>query len=538
MRLPAPHLLLLVSFLVLALSSCSKRETPAAEGLRTRTLLLGNQNEPATLDPHLYDAATDFNIIAALFEGLTTYDEKTATPAPGVAERWDISADGLIYTFHLRADARWSNGDRVTARDFAYSFERFLTPTLGNAYAYYLFPIRGAEEFNTGRAKNFSTVGVEVLDDSTLRLTLAHPAPYILGTLATTVLPVHRASVEQAGRSDDRNSPWARPGKLIGNGAFMLTEWRPNAYLAVVKNPHYWGAATNRLERIVFYPVENADVEERNFRAGQLHVTFSLPPSKIAHYRQQAPEQLRIDPLLQLYMINFNSTKPPLDHPKVRRALALALDRTSIARIVFNGARLPAHTAVPPNCGGYTGPAGQPDDFAAARALLAEAGFPGGRGLPTMPMQVLNDDKLPRMAETIQAMWRRELGVNITIEPYEQKTWINNQQALSHTLSLRGWTWDYPDPINLLETFRTGNGSNVFGWSNPTYDALLDQAAVTTDPAARFALLQKAEALMLDEAPCAPLTFGARTYLIAPAVRNWAPAPLGIHRYQLLDLSN
>jgi oligopeptide transport system substrate-binding protein len=135
-------------------------------------------------------------------------------------------------------------------------------------------------------------------------------------------------------------------------------------------------------------------------------------------------------------------------------------------------------------------------------------------------------------------MWRREIGVNITIEPYEQKTWIQNQQTLSHTLSLRGWTWDFPDPINLLETFRTGNGSNVFGWSNPAYDALLDRAAITTDPAARFALLQKAEALVLDEAVCAPLTFGARTYLIHPAVRNWLPAPLGIHRYQLLDLQN
>jgi oligopeptide transport system substrate-binding protein len=354
--------------------------------------------------------------------------------------------------------------------------------------------------------------------------------------MATTALPVHRASVEQAGRSDDRTSPWARVGNLVGNGAFTLTEWQPNARIVVTKNPHYWDAAHNHIERVIFYPIEKSEAEELAFRAGQLHVTFSVPPSKLASYRETAPAKLRIDPLLQLYMINFNATKKPLDNPKVRRALALALNRAAIAQSVFFGARLPAHTVVPPNCGGYAAPAGQSEDYAAARALLAEAGYPGGRGLPSMPMQVLNDDKLPRVAETIQAMWRRELGVEITIEPYDQKTWIDNQQSLSHTLCLRSWTADFPDPINFLDVFRTGNANNVFGWSNPAFDALIDQAAGTANPSARFALLQQAEKLVLDDAACAPLVFGARTYLINPAVKNWEPAPLGIHRYQLIEL--
>ena len=527
---------LVLGIVALLPASCAKRETPVEEGLRTHTLLIGNQNEPATLDPQIYDAATDFNVIGALFEGLTNYDEKTATAVPGVAERWDISADGLIYTFHLRANARWSNGDRVTARDFAWSFQRFITPALGNSYAYYLYPIRGAEDFARGKTRDFSGVGVEVIDELTLRVTLTRPTAYFLGILATTALPVHRASVEAAGRFDDRASPWARPGKLIGNGAFTLTEWQPNARIVVTKNHHYWGAAQNHIERVIIYPIEKADAEELDFRAGQLHVTYSAPPSKLASYRQTAPEKLRIDPLLQLYMVNFNATKPPFDNAKVRRALALALDRAAIASSVFSGARLPAHALTPPNCGGYTGPAGQAEDFAAARALLAEAGYPGGRGLPPMPMQVLNDDKLPRVAEVIQALWRRELGVQVTIEPYDQKTWIQNQQTLSHTLALRGWTTDFPDPIGFLDMFHTGNGSNVFGWSNRAYDALLDQAALTADRSARFSLLNKAEALMLDDAACAPLVFGARTYLIHPAVKNWWSAPLGIHRYQLVEL--
>ena len=549
----------LAVILALLAAGCARRETPAEEGIRTHTLLVGNQNEPATLDPQLYDAATDYNIVGALFEGLTNYDEKTATAVPGVAERWDISPDGLVYTFHLRADARWSNGDRLTARDFTFSFQRFLTPALGNFYSYYLYPIRGAEAFAKGQTKDFATVGVEAIDDATLRITLTHPAPYLLGIMATTALPVHRGSVEQAGRADDRTSPWARQGKLIGNGAFTLSEWHPNARLIVTKNPRYWNAANNQIERIIFFPIEKSEAEELAFRAGQLHVTFSLPPSKIASYRDTSPEKLRIDPLLHLFMINFNSTKVPLNNPKVRRALTLALDRAAISQSVFGGARAPASTVVPPNCGGYVGPPGQKEDFAAARALLAESGYPGGRELPSLPMQVLNDDKLPRVAETIQAMWRRELGVQITIEPYDQKTWIDNQQGLSHTLSLRGWTADFPDPINFLDVFRTGNANNVFGWSNPEFDALIDRAAAAPDPAARFALLRQAEAIVLADAAshephdsgldddsaiddatvddaCAPLVFGSRTYLINPAVKNWASAPLGIHRYQLLEL--
>ncbi|MSU67338.1 MAG: peptide ABC transporter substrate-binding protein [Opitutaceae bacterium] len=518
-------------------TSCAPRETPVEEGIRTQTLLVGNQNEPATLDPALIDAATDMNIAVALFEGLTCYDEKTGGPVPGVAERWDISPDGLTYTFHLRPTATWSNGDRVTAGDFAYSFQRLLSPALGSTYAYMLWPIKHAEAFNTGKLKTFAEVGVTVVDAATLRVTLTRPTPYLLGLAAhSTWLPVHRATIEKYGKIDERGTAWTRPGNLVGNGPFTLTEWQPNARLIVAKNPLYWGAATNQIARVIFYPTEKSEVEELTFRAGQLHVSYSVPPSKIASYRQQSPDRLRLDPLLGVTYINFNTTKPPLNNPSVRRALAFALERAAISQRVFSGARAPAHTLVPPNCNGYTGPAGQPDDFAAARTLLAEAGFPGGKGLPVMSIQVLNDDKLPRTAEAIQAMWLRELGVKVTIDPFEQKTWIQNQQTLTHTIALMGWTADFPDPITFLDVFKSGGGNNWTGWKSKDYDALLEQAAGTADPAARFALLQKAETLLLAEAPIAPLVFGARTYTIHPAVKNWEPAPLGIHRYQLIRL--
>ena len=533
-RLNVLALLVASAFLT---ASCTKRETPVVEGIRTHTLLIGNQNEPATLDPQIVDAATDLNISVALFEGLTVLDEKTAQPLPGVAERWEVSPDGLTYTFHLRANARWSNGDAVTASDFAYSFERILSPALGSVYAYMLWPIKNAEEFNSGKLKEFSQVGVTVVDPATLRLTLARPTPYLLEIAAhNTWMPVHRATIEKFGKISDRDSAWTRPGNLVGNGPFALTEWRPNARLIVTKNPQYWDAAHNHLERVIFFPTEKADVEELNFRAGQLHITYSLPPSKIPIYQKDAPQKLRLDPLLSLIYVNFNTTKPPFTDPRVRRALAMAIDRSAISQSVYNGAWRPAATLVPSNCGTYIPPAGQALDFAAARALLAEAGFPGGKGLPPLPLQVLNDDKEPKVAETIQAMWQRELGVTITIEPYEQKTWIQNQQTLSHTIGLMGWTADFPDPITFLGLFTTGNGNNWTGWGNKDYDTLLAQAANTADAAARFALLQKAESLLLTEAPLAPVTFGARTYLIHPAVKNWEPSPVGVHRYQVVEL--
>ncbi|HNC23779.1 MAG TPA: peptide ABC transporter substrate-binding protein [Opitutaceae bacterium] len=529
--------LALLALAAVVFPGCARRETPVEEGIRTKTLLIGNQSEPATLDPNLIDAATDQNIATALFEGLTVLDEKTALPLPGVAERWEVSADGLEYTFHLRATARWSNGDPVTAEDFAYSFRRILTPALASVYGYMLWPIRNAEAFNTGKLTDFSQVGVRVVDARTLHLTLAHPTPYLLALAAhSTWMPVHRATIEKFGKLEDRDSAWTRPGNLVGNGPFTLTEWRPNARLVVTRNPHYWDDAHNHLERVIFFPTEKADVEEHNFRAGQVHLTYGLPSSKVAVYAKESPQLLRLDPLLSVFYISFNTTKPPFTDARVRRALALCLDRPAISQSVYAGSFRPADTLVPPDCGGYPRVPGLAPDYAAARALLAEAGFPGGRGLPPLPMQVLNDDKNPRVAEALQARWRRELGVAITIEPYEQKTWLQNQQTLSHTLGIMGWTADFADPITFLNLFTTNGGNNWTGWGSPAYDQLIARANQTADAATRFALLQEAESLLLREAPIVPVLHGARTYLIHPSVHHWEPSPVGIHRYQLVEL--
>ena len=529
--------LVLLPFVAVLLAGCGRRETPVAEGIRTRTLIVGNSAEPADLDPHLAEAYTDQILLVALYEGLTVLDERTSRPLPGVAESWETSADGLTWTFRLRAGARWSNGDVVTAHDFVFSFRRLLSPALGASLSYMLWPVRNAEAFNTGKLADFGAVGIAAPDDRTLRLTLAHPVPHLAALAAhSSWLPVHRPTLERFDAVTRRGGAWTRPGSLVGNGPFTLADWRPNARLAVARNPRYWDAARNRLEGVVFLPVEKSEVEELNYRAGQMHLTFALPPAKVEGYRRESPSPLRIDPLLNVTYMNFNVTRPPLDQPKVRRALSLAIDRDALARAVFLGTRAPAPSFTPPDCGGYTARAGVATDAEAARMLLAEAGFPGGRGLPVFPVQVQNDSTYPRIMEAIQAMWLKELGVRSTIEPLEQKTWVQNQQSKQHVIGLMGWTGDYPDPLTFLGIFRSGGGNNWTGWVSPAYDALLDGTDQTADAARRLELFQQAEALLLQEAPVTPLVFGSRTYLIHPAVKGWEPSPLGMHRFQLVEL--
>lgn len=521
------------------LAGCGKRETAADEGIRSKTLLIGNLAEPATLDPHVATALTEMNVLIALLEGLTSLDEKTSEAVPGVAERWDVSADGLVYTFHLRADAKWSNGDRVTAQDFAFSFRRILLPKFGASYSYMLWPIKNAEAFNAGKVADFSQVGVAVVDERTLRITLERPTPYLPSLAAhNTWLPVHRATIEKFGPADERISRWTRAENFVGNGPFLLTEWTPNARIVVSKNPQYWNASQNGLNKVILFPTENPETEERDFRAGQLHITFDLPKDKIPAYRAQSPSPLRVDPLLGVVYLNFNVTKPPFNNPKVRRALALGIDREAISRSVLNGAWRAARSFTPPGAGSYVSSAQLVDDFVEARRLLAEAGHPDGKDLPTIPVQVLNDTNQPRIAEAIQAMWQRELGVRIAIEPYEQKIWLQNQQAKTHTLATLNWYADFADPVTFLDILSTSNGNNWTGWSSPDYDRLLQQAANTADAQARIGILQRAEAVMLEAAPIAPLFFRTKNYLIHPAVKNWAPAPLGTHRYQLIRLEN
>jgi oligopeptide transport system substrate-binding protein len=518
-------------------SGCARRETQVDAGVRTQTLLYGNAAEPADLDPHVIIAFTDSQIAYALFEGLTRLDAATNTAVPAAAESWDASPDGLVYTFHIRPGARWSNGDPVTAGDFAYSFHRILTPAFGSQYSYMLWSIKNAEAFNSGKITDFSLVGVKAPDARTLQVTLEKPTPF-LPALAThtTWLPVHQSAVEKFGRMEDKGTKWTLPGNLVGNGAFTLAEWIPNARIAVVRNPFYWDAAHTRLNRVEFYPIEKVDIEELNYRSGQLHSTYDMPTSKIETYRAHQPPDFKVDPVLSTFYLFFNTKRPPFDNLKLRQALTHGLDREELSRDITKGVFPVARSLTPPNCGGYTARAQVSDDFDLARRLMAEAGYPGGKGLPPVEVQCYETEVPLRMLEAIQAMWLKELGFRITIAQIEQKTLFQNQQNRNYSISFSGWIADYPDPLTFLGTMITDGGNNWASWSNKAFDRLIDETTNTADNAKRLELFQKAEAILLEEAPLAPLYFQPQVYARSPDVRGWTTNVVGFHQFNTMWL--
>jgi oligopeptide transport system substrate-binding protein len=522
-----------LSCIIFLATGCRRRETPAQAGIREQVLHLGNGSEPRDLDPHIVVSYNDFNIVVALFEGLTGIDEVTSQPIPAAAERWETSSDGLIWRFHLRSGARWSNGDPLTAHDFVFGIHRALSPRLASEYAYVLFPIRNAEAFNAGQLVDFSQVGVRAPDNQTLEINLARPAPFLAAAATLPAwFPAHQASIEKLGQFDDRAVPWTRPENMVCNGPFFLKEWSPGNRVVVDRNPDYWDARQVRLNRIVFYPIENASTQEAAFRSGQLHVTSDVPLSRIAFYRQNQPAILRIDPFLDTAFLRFNTGRKPFTDPRVRQALARAFDRTALVHEVTLGGQQPAHCLTPPGLPGYTARAAIPDDFPAARRLLAEAGYPDGRGFPPVEIQFATLELNQRLLEAVQQMWRRELGITVTLANKEQRVWLSDERLRDYDLSYAHWIGDYVDPSTYLELFTSDSGNNSTGWSSPEYDRLIATAGSTLDPSRRAGLYQQAEALLLNEAPIAPIFFGTRVYLRHPAVRNWRPALLGLHQYK------
>ena len=517
------------------LCACSKRETPVEEGIRTKTLLVANGGEPTDLDPHITSNGIDQNIQMAFFEGLTAFDEKSGRAVSAAAERWEASPDGLTWTFHLRAGLAWSNGEPLTADDFVQSWRRALTPAVASTTTYLFFAVKNAEAFSKGQITDPAALGFAALDPRTVVITLARPTP-ILPMFAATPswFPLNPRVLARFGGLGKRAPAWTRPGNLVGNGPFTLTEWQPNARIVVTKNPRYWDAARTALERVIFFPIDSTDVEERNFRAGQLHVTRGLPVGKVAGYRERVPDQLRINPELTVTFLSFNCGRPPFDNPKLRRALALGIDREMIARTVLLGTVPPAHGFVPVPCGDYISRARVESDFEAARRLLAEAGYSGGRGLPAFSLQT--DSTSVPVVEALQAMWKKELGVMITIESMELKTLWQNQETKSYTIGLMNFIADFADPGSFLDCFTTGNAYNYAGWSSPAYDRLLNQAAQTIDPAARLEFFQEAETLLLAESSVAPIVFKNKIRLIHPAVKGWEPSSISRNRYQLIRL--
>jgi oligopeptide transport system substrate-binding protein len=530
MRVPA---LLLVLLSVLAFSACS-RSTPAQTA---KILNYGNGAEPQDLDPHVVTGVSENNIITALFEGLVSFDPSGTGVTPGVAETWETSGDGLTWTFHLRSTARWSNGEPVTSRDFLRSYQRMLTPSLAAEYAGKLYHVVGAEEFNTGKLADFSKTGFAAPDEHTLVLHLKHPVPYLLELLKHySWYPVHLPTIEKFGPADRKGSAWTRPGNLVGNGPFRLESWLPNQKITVARSPTYWNAAAVKLDGIAFHAIDNLETEERMFRSGQLDITNTVPGNHIAEYRQKTPELIRIDPYYGTYFYRLNTTRPPLNDARVRRALALAIDRESIIRSITRAGQAPALN-VTPTYAGFTPDDSIKPDVAEARRLLAEAGFPEGRGFRPLELLYNTSDAHKQIAEAVQQMWRIQLGINITLRNEEWKVYLDSNHTMNYDVSRASWIGDYPDPETFLDLWLTGGGNNDTGYANPDYDRLLATALESPDAAGRTAVYRRLENILVRDMPVIPIYFYKRVFLISPRVKNWVPNILDFRAWQYIDLA-
>ncbi len=514
----------LLAAVVLCLSGCGGGETNVSKGNRTGTLHWGNGTEPQSLDPHLATGVPEHHIISAIMEGLVLKDSTTLEPKPGVAETWEISPDGRIYTFHLRHNARWSNGDPHLAQDYVWSWWRALQPALGNLYAYMFYSISNAQEYYEGQITDFDQVGVKALDDYTLQVTLENPTPYFLQLLDHySLFPVHRATVEKFGAADERGTRWTYEGNIVTNGPFQLTEWQINRRVVVERNPYYWDADTVKLNKIVFYPTENVVSEERMFRTGQLHYTGSVPGDKIPVYQKSGDPALKIAPFLGTYFYRFNTDVDQLKDKRVRRALAMTIDREQITERILKSGQIPAYALTPPGTMGYYPPSNLRFDPEAARKLLAEAGYPNGEGFPVTQILYNTSEGHRKIAVAIQQMWKKYLNINVTLLNQEWKVYLDSESAGDYQISRASWIGDYVDPNSFLDMFLCGGGNNRTGWCNKEYDHLiLDKAPTAKTHAERLEIFAQAETILLEELPIVPIYIYTSNHLVSPSIKNKA----------------
>ena len=539
MRLRAGLVFGLVCALTLAVFlGCKPRETPVMAGIRTQTLHRGLAADPSELDPHIITGLPEINVAVALFEGLVNDNPADpTTPLPGVAESWDAASDGLTYTFHLRANARWSNDAPLTAQDFVNSVQRMVTKSLGADYATMLYLVANAEAYHKGTLTDFSQVGIKALDARTLRITLDHPAPYFLSMLTHPAwFPVYLPALEKSGSPYQRGSKWTRPENIVSNGPFTLKTWRPGEVLVAEKSPTYWDSAHVRLNAIHFHPAADVDSEERAFRAGQLHLTESLPVGKVDTYRRTRPAELQITPFLDTYFYRLNTTRPGLNNPKIRQALSLAIDRAAIVEKITRGGQQPALSFTPPGAGTYRPPEAIRHDLAQARALLAEAGHPEGRDLPIIEITINSSGNHRAIAEAIQEMWRRDLGVDVRINNMEQGSLLSKRRQLDYQVMRSDWAGDYLDATTFLKVFTSDSNNNHTSWKNADYDRLLYESDRTADAAARELLLQRAESILLADLPILPLYYFTAVRLVHPSVKGWRPTVLDRPAYKQIYL--
>ena len=507
---------LAAAWLISATAGCAREPVASAAHI----LLRGNGPEPDSLDPQKARSVEAHVVLRDLYECLTSL-AKDAGTAPGVAKSWEASPDGLTYTFHLRDNARWSNGDRVTSDDFVFALRRLVDPATASQYAQLIDVVENAPAIVAGRAAP-ATLGVAAPDDATVVVRLSAPAPYLPGLLSfPSTCPVHRPTLEREG------ARFTKPGVMVSNGAFVLEGWVAGSTISVVRNRKYWNDAATRLDGVKYLQIADESAEFTRYRAGDLHVTAVVPRGQYDIVKRDYAAELHISPQLSTYYYGFALDRAPFrDAPGLRRALSLVIDREQLAQVVLRVGELPAYGWVPPGVHDYTSQrfdyAGRSmtERMAEARRLYAAAGYSVAKPL-RFELRYNSGEVHGRLAVAIAAMWKAALGVEAQLTAVEFRSLMADIDARDVEMFRLSWSGDYNDAYTFLQYLKSDFGINLPRYSNPAYDALLARASSTADTATRRELLEEAERTMLADTPLVPLYFYVNKHLVSPRVTGW-----------------
>jgi len=489
---------------VFLLAGCFRPEPPA-------DITICNANEPESLDPHIVTGISEMRITKALFDGLVRLDPTNAAPVPALAERWEISPDGRTYTFYLRTNAVWSTGEPITSADVVWSWFRALDPLTAGDYAGQLFYIKGAERWYNRATTNRADVGLRALDDYTVQVELNAPLAFFLELCSfPTLAVVPRHVIEKYG---DR---WLHADPLPTSGAFTLGAWRVNDKIRLLRNPRYWDAANTPSQIIDVLPTSSPNTALNLYETGVADIVWDkdLVPSELMDVLSQRPD-FHSFTYLGTYFYRFNVTQPPFDDARVRKAFALATDKPRIISKLTKGAERPATHFVPDGVANYTAATAPGFDPEAARQLLAEAGYPNGKGFPRVNYTFFGSAgggaKLHgKVGIELQQMWRDVLGVQVELRQIERKVFYSSQSKLDYDISMSSWIGDYNDANTFLDLFTSTSGNNRTGWANERYDALIKAANEETDLQKRAEIFREAETLLVaEEVPVVPVYFYA-----------------------------
>lgn len=540
-------------------------------------------SEPESLDPQIGTGQPEARIYLAFFEGLTEYDPKTAQAVPALAERWDIADANQTFTFHMRPQARWSDGAPITADDVVYSMRRGLSPDFATRTSYMAYDIAYAEAYNSRAAfvrdarsgewlrdeaapdlrlvvpgdtaaraalpaavraridgqtlvpVRAEDIGVEALDARTVRFHLSRPVPFFPGVLSHQFFRVvPRQAIERWGID------WTQPAHFVGSGPFRLDLWRPYDRISGVRNPMYWDAATVRLDRITFFAVEDQTTMMNLYKAGAVDATYNhtVPAAWMDQIRGLADHMNAPENANEFYY--FNTTVPPMDDARVRRAFSLSVDRDGLAE--FRKTVTPLTGFVPDGIfPGYENQKTTSFDPPRARTLLADAGFRDASGtydasrFPANEVELLynTSESNRQVAEFVQAQWKQNLGLTVRLRNEEFRTFLGTRNRREYTgVARAGWVGDYMDPFTFFDLFTTIGGNNGTGWLDERYVALLRRANREVEPARRYALLAQAEALLIEAQPVLPLYTPATNWMKKPYVKGMYPNPLTLHAWK------